>query len=223
MKTLIRAWIARCFCLLIPALVPTGQLQAATTLVILDAEGAPLADAVILVPGQSGPPPAGPFIVDQVDLAFVPHVLVVPVGAEVVFPNSDRTRHHVYSFSAPNQFELKLYRAKDAPPVSFSEPGVVELGCNIHDQMKGYIFVTQAHVFGVSNAEGKVTLAGLPAGTDKVLLWHPAMGTAPAQTFALSAQIRTDIRVQAEVESPKSDLRDRLKQFKRQAPEPEGD
>ncbi|WP_211216986.1 methylamine utilization protein [Simiduia agarivorans] len=223
MKSQIRSWIAPCLSLVLAVLLPWGQLLAATPVVILDAAGLPLPDAVLVVPGQSGPAPAGPFIVDQVDLTFVPHVLVIPVGAEVVFPNSDRTRHHVYSFSAPNQFELKLYRAKDAPPVKFDEPGIVELGCNIHDEMKGYLFVTRENVFGVSDAQGKVVFNDLAAGASEVIVWHPAMGTAAPQHYALAPEIRTDIRPVRPDPAPKSDLRDRLRRFKTQATEPAGD
>jgi plastocyanin len=72
---------------------------------------------------------------------FVPEVLVVPVGSEVRFPNHDTVRHHVYSFSPAKKFELKLYTGTPANPVLFDRPGVVVLGCNIHDQMVGWILV----------------------------------------------------------------------------------
>ena len=85
---------------------------------------------------------------DQVDLAFVPDVLVVPVHSSVQFPNSDAVRHQVYSFSSARQFQLPLYRGKPYPPVTFAQPGVVTLGCNIHDNMIAYIVVTAAPFFG---------------------------------------------------------------------------
>src|SRR5262245_19236882 len=77
-------------------------------------------------------------VMDQMDRQFVPHVLVVPVGSQVVFPNSDSVAHQVYSFSPANKFQLPLYRGKPYPPVAFNREGVVTLGCNIHDQMRAY-------------------------------------------------------------------------------------
>ena len=81
-------------------------------------------------------------IMDQVNLAFVPDVLVIPVHSTVQFPNSDAISHQVYSFSSARQFQLPLYRGKPYPPVTFDQPGVVTLGCNIHDNMLAYIVVT---------------------------------------------------------------------------------
>ena len=81
-------------------------------------------------------------IMDQVNLAFVPDVLVIPVHSSVQFPNSDAISHQVYSFSSARQFQLPLYRGKPYPPVVFDQPGVVTLGCNIHDNMLAYIVVT---------------------------------------------------------------------------------
>ncbi|MDZ7784535.1 MAG: hypothetical protein U5K56_16885 [Halioglobus sp.] len=101
---------------------------------------------------------------------------MIAPGAAVQFPNSDDTRHHVYSFSPGNTFELKLYRAGDAPPVVFENPGVVTLGCNIHDNMKAYIVVSDNPAIALSNADGIADLAWLPAGEAVTLeVWHPQL------------------------------------------------
>ena len=99
-------------------------------------------------------PPAPPVhaIMDQVNLAFVPDVLVIPVHSTVQFPNSDAVSHQVYSFSSARQFQLPLYRGKPYPPVTFDQPGIVTLGCNIHDNMLAYIVVTAAPFFGRTDA-----------------------------------------------------------------------
>ncbi len=76
----------------------------------------------------------------------------------VQFPNKDNIRHHVYSFSAARKFELPLYSGTPAQPVLFDKVGVVKLGCNIHDWMIGYIYVTETPYFGKSNAEGRVDM-----------------------------------------------------------------
>ena len=92
---------------------------------------------------------------DQVNLAFAPDVLVIPVHSTVQFPNSDAISHQVYSFSSARHFQLPLYRGKPYPPVQFDQPGVVTLGCNIHDNMIAYMLVTDAPFFGRTDALGK--------------------------------------------------------------------
>ncbi|MHA7881291.1 MAG: cupredoxin domain-containing protein [Saccharospirillum sp.] len=91
--------------------------------VLTDNQGEPLADAVLVVKaaGTSAGAPGGA-VVDQSNLAFVPEVTVVQAGTRVRFPNSDDTRHHVYSFSDAKTFELQLYRSDDAPRWSLIAP-----------------------------------------------------------------------------------------------------
>jgi plastocyanin len=104
----------------------------------LQRDGKTLAGAVVTVEAESPAMPATPpakATMDQVDLAFVPDVLVVPVHSTVQFPNSDAVSHQVYSFSSARRFQLPLYRGKPYPPVTFDQPGIVTLGCNIHDNM----------------------------------------------------------------------------------------
>ncbi|WP_105166969.1 methylamine utilization protein [Pseudoalteromonas sp. T1lg23B] len=110
----------------------------------------------------------------QKDRSFLPHTLVVPSGTLVDFPNFDSILHHVYSFSKAKSFELKLYRDKPLAPVSFTQPGVVELGCNIHDWMLGYILVVNSGVYGVSDEQGKVqlTLDSSQLGNVQLNVWH---------------------------------------------------
>jgi plastocyanin len=112
--------------------------------------------------------------VDQVDKQFVPYVKPVFVGSKVRFPNSDRIRHQVYSFSPAKKFELPLYGGTDAPPVVFDKPGVVVLGCNIHDWMVGYIYVSESPYFAKTGAGGTATIGDLPQGQYAVRVWHPA-------------------------------------------------
>ncbi|MGY8809863.1 MAG: methylamine utilization protein [Pseudomonadales bacterium] len=150
----------------------TVQSNAAQVL-LTDKAGAPLANAVLLVDGLP-PLQSQGYVMDQVDIQFVPRVLVAPVGTLVDFPNSDDVRHHVYSFSSAKPFELRLFKGSEAPPVAFDRAGVVVLGCNIHDSMIGYILVTQSPRFAVSDAQGIVSLPDLPAGNWPVSWWHPS-------------------------------------------------
>lgn len=136
----------------------------------------PLVGAVITLEAPALPP-ASPVaaIMDQVKLAFVPDVLVIPLHSKVQFPNSDAVSHQVYSFSSARQFQLPLYRGKAYPPVTFDQPGVVTLGCNIHDNMLAYIIVTGAPYFGRTGADGEWSVPNLPAGRYSLRLWHPLL------------------------------------------------
>jgi len=114
-------------------------------------------------------------VMDQIDRAFVPDLLVIPTGSTVAFPNSDSVSHQIYSFSPAKKFQLPLYRGKPYPPVRFERPGLVTLGCNIHDSMLAYVLVTDAPYFGRTDAGGSWS-ADVPRGTYRVTVWHPRMG-----------------------------------------------
>ncbi|MDD1968318.1 methylamine utilization protein [Pseudomonas putida] len=140
----------------------------------VDAQGKPLNDVVLTLQGPAGKPdPAPKADMDQRDQRFAPHVLAVRTGTQIKFPNSDNIRHQVYSFSAAKRFELRLYGGTPSDPVLFDKPGVVVLGCNIHDWMLGYVYVTDDPWFGVSDEKGTLTLDQMPAGHYVATLWHP--------------------------------------------------
>lgn len=148
------------------------------TVTILRHDGKPLPGAVVMVHSLDGTAkPSAPVraVMDQVDLKFTPDLLVVPVGSTVVFPNSDRTAHEVYSFSPAHPFQLPLYRGKPYPPVRFDKPGLVTLGCNIHDFMIAYIVVTDASFYGETDAAGVWSASGIPPGQYRVEVWHPRL------------------------------------------------
>jgi len=114
-------------------------------------------------------------IMDQAHNAFVPHILIVQTGTSVLFPNNDVVSHHVYSFSEPKTFELPLYKGNAHPPLLFDRPGVVVLGCNIHDSMLGYILVVDTPHFASTDAQGSISLDGLPAGDYSLRVWTPRL------------------------------------------------
>lgn len=170
-----RGAAALAFCLL-PLAALAGELHA----LVRDKSGTALADAVVLaVPAQRPASlPRGAtatIIVDQVNKEFIPYVLPVQAGTTVNFPNKDNIRHHVYSFSPAKTFELPLYKGDSAPPVLFDKPGPVILGCNIHDWMIAYIYVTESPYYAKTGADGKARLAALPAGDYTLRVWHPRM------------------------------------------------
>ncbi len=159
-------------------LTPVPALAGDLVMTIRDSAGKPVPNAVVMVRPASGVP-AGPirfpwaYAVAQQDIQFAPFVLVVPVGATVGFPNRDKVRHHVYSFSAGNKFELKLFGKDESRSVVFKAVGVAAIGCNIHDQMVGFIRVVDTPWAIRTGADGVATLRGIPAGGATVTIWHP--------------------------------------------------
>jgi plastocyanin len=146
---------------------------------VTDDSGRGVEDAVVVaVPVEASArtaPSPKPDALDQIDKEFVPKVKVVVVGTPVTFPNKDAVRHHVYSFSGAKQFELPLYAGVPARPVVFDKPGIVVLGCNIHDWMVGHIYVSESPWFAKTGRDGKAVISGLSSQAYFVRVWHPQM------------------------------------------------
>jgi len=143
---------------------------------VADASGAGLADAVVFaVPAGGASRARAPraVAIDQVNKEFLPALTVVQTGTPISFPNNDTVRHHVYSFSQAKTFEIKLYTGVPTAPVVFDKPGIVTLGCNIHDWMQAWVLVVDTPHFAKSAAGGEARLAALPPGEYDVHVWHP--------------------------------------------------
>jgi plastocyanin len=176
------------------AIVIAGSAAAADlTVTVKGDDGAPLADAVVMVHPAGGAGPASairyswPNAMVQQNIAFNPYVLIVPVGSTVAFPNKDKVRHHVYSFSAAKKFELKLYGQQEERTVTFDKTGVVALGCNIHDSMIGYIYVADTPFAVKTDTTGTAVIHGLPGGAGTLSVWHPDMKARAAVDRPLAA------------------------------------
>ncbi len=164
-------------------LLTAGALRGAAVEVTLhQSDGAPLEGAVLMVHPLHAPPlpPPEPATMDQREQRFVPHVLTVQTGGTVRFPNSDAVSHHVYSFSPAKKFELFLAKGAPAKEVVFDKPGVVALGCNIHDWMLAYVLVADTPYVAVTGANGSAAVNGLPAGRYRLEAWHPRLVDPPA-------------------------------------------
>ena len=165
-------------CFLLPLIALASPAKAGELVVQLRTpNGAPVRDAVVtLYPDGRPVPPASPshvFQIAQRDIRFTPFVLVVPVGAQVAFPNFDNVRHHVYSFSPAKRFELKLYAKEQNRTVRFDKPGVVPIGCNIHDQMTAFVKVIDTALVAQSDASGRALFDAVPNGPIVARIWHP--------------------------------------------------
>jgi plastocyanin len=191
---------------------------------LVDQAGQPVGDVVARIDRAQADatPQASEAVMDQSNLSFSPRVLAISTGTEVRFPNSDDTRHHVYSFSPAKTFELRLFRGNEAPPVEFDQAGLVVVGCNIHDAMLGYIYVSDGHVYGVSDAGGGLTLPAFSAGDDaELIVWHPELSEGLALPLSQLDVTGDALRIelpftqrQAEPEPASGGLRNRLQQFK---------
>jgi plastocyanin len=146
---------------------------------VRDNKDRPVADAVVsLVPLDRSPalvPPAEPAVIAQRDQEFEPYVTAIVTGTRVRFPNLDNIRHQVYSLSKTKPFEIPLYGAGAEQTLLFDRPGIVALGCNIHDWMSAYIVVVATPHFQKTPADGLATLADLPPGHYRLDVWHPRL------------------------------------------------
>jgi plastocyanin len=163
---------------LLCALAAGAPARAATLVITVQTfDGRPLSGAVVTAhpldaPAHRVPPIKA--VMDQVNRAFAPDLLVIPVGSTVTFPNTDSVSHQIYSFSAAKRFQLPLYRGTPYPPVHFDQAGVVILGCNIHDEMVGYLVVTDAAYYGRADAKGAWSNE-VARGRYRITIWHPRM------------------------------------------------
>jgi plastocyanin len=112
------------------------------------------------------------FRMAQKNKRFEPDLLVVPVGSLVDFPNLDPWFHNVFSLYQGKRFDLGLYQAGTQKSVRFDKPGVSYLFCNIHPEMSAAVLAVESHWYGVSDANGHVTIPAVPAGKYELHLWH---------------------------------------------------
>ncbi|MHB8528702.1 MAG: cupredoxin domain-containing protein [Caulobacteraceae bacterium] len=166
-----RTVVASLLAFLLPALAQAADL----VVTVRTPQGRPVADAVVSLPAPRGRPIRfpWPYRMAQRNMQFDPFVLIVPTGADVAFPNLDKVRHHVYSFSPAHPFELKLYGHDQTRFVRFDKPGVIAVGCNIHDSMVGFIDVVDTPYAAKTDASGQAVIHEAPAGTATLRVWRP--------------------------------------------------
>ena len=131
------------------------------------------------------------FIMDQRDLTFNPHILPIPVGASVHFPNNDKVDHNIFSLSQTKKFNLGSYKSGESKTVLFDKPGIVELRCDVHAEMAAYIMVLKNPYFAVTDDQGRFEIPDskhleqngikgikdLPAGNYVLKIWHEKLKT----------------------------------------------
>ena len=144
---------------------------------VFDSDGDPVPDIAVVARPLDGTLAAhdapSPATMNQRGQSFDPHILIVETGASIEFPNADAVQHHVYSFSPAKKFDITIASGDVEGPLTFDEPGVVTLGCNIHDSMLGYILVVDSPHFAKTDEQGAARLPGLDEGTYELSIWTP--------------------------------------------------
>jgi len=141
-------------------------------------------------------PRAESFVMSQQDGTFVPHVLPVPLGSTVEFPNADEVYHNVFSLSRSYAFDLGRYPRGTSRSVRFDEPGVVKVFCHIHSDMSGVVLVLPNGFFARPDERGRLRIDGIPPGEYTVVAWHER---APRTTRTVSIAAGEATRVEFEI------------------------
>jgi len=130
--------------------------------------------------GAPASPAQNPRLV-QKNKSFEPHILVVPAGSVVEFPNRDPFFHNVFSLFEGKRFDLGLYEAGTSRMVRFDRPGISYIFCNIHPEMNAVVITMATPLYAISNADGQLSLAGVPFGRYRLHVWSEGMGPENAQ------------------------------------------
>ncbi len=154
--------------------------DAGNVVVWLSPEEEPARQAAAALPAQK------PTLV-QHNKSFEPHVLVVPVGSVVAFPNRDPFFHNVFSLFDGKRFDLGLYEAGTSRDVHFDRPGISFIFCNIHPEMSAVVIALDTPYYGVSDSRGQIVIPNVPSGRYTLRSWYE--GALPETLKALTREI----------------------------------
>ena len=126
-------------------------------------------------PSRSPAVSVGRAAIDQRRETFIPHVLAVPTGTVVAFPNSDETYHNVFSLSRIQPFDLGRYAAGNSRSVIFDRSGIARIFCDIHSHMSAFVLVFDHQFFAVTDDDGRYRLEGVPPGTYRLVVWNESV------------------------------------------------
>ena len=147
-------------------------------IVILEKDNKPspdLGDAVVYLEGAATPATAAAPVTVEIaitDKIYAPHVVVVPVGSTVRFPNHDPFNHNVFSLSEPNTFDLGLYGRGETRGWTFQHPGLVRIYCNVHPRMVAYVHVMANRLHAQPGQDGGFLIENVPPGRHRLHVWH---------------------------------------------------
>ena len=180
-----RSIFALAFCVLAPWAAQAGTLQVS----VLDKEGKPVPDAVVVLVPSAGGAPKAPLpmrvAINQEKMRFVPAVSLVAVGAHASFVNNDPWAHHVRASpagamefnSTAGGFDLLLDGKPEGKPgksaeATFDKPGAVLLGCFLHASMRGHVYVSDSPWAALTAEDGQASFEAVPSGPVFVKVWQ---------------------------------------------------
>lgn len=156
-------------------------------------------DVVVYLEGPnthiSPRPSAGKPQLKQINQSFEPHVLGVPVGATVDFPNGDLVYHNVFSYSKTKKFDLGYYGKGRSKQVTFDRPGVVQVFCDIHSTMSAYVLVVDSPFVTQPGDDGTYSFGDLPNGTYTLRIWHPDLGDRAMKVTVVDGVTNFDVNL----------------------------
>jgi plastocyanin len=133
------------------------------------------------------PAPARGKVISQHGKTFLPHVLAVPVGTKVSFRNDDPVFHNIFSITKPNEFDTGLYKQGATYVQVFRHAGPVQLLCNIHASMLGYVYVVDSPYYAQADAGGAFAIRGVPPGDYEIHVWHEAAAHPTVEKVSVGA------------------------------------
>lgn len=154
--------------------------------------------AVVYLAGTAGEPalPVTAPEMAQEDTVFVPSLVIVPVGSTVRFPNHDPFFHNVFSYSAASRFDLGRYPRGESKDVTFAEPGLVKVYCEVHESMRGAILVMENRHWARPDGDGRFRLEDVPPGRYTLVAWHADRGEKETPvTVPSSGLVRVEIEL----------------------------
>ena len=134
-------------------------------------------------------------VVTQREKTFLPHVLAVPIGTTVQFRNDDRIYHNVFSIAKPNDFDAGIRATGATYTRTFNSPGAVEILCNIHSTMNGYVFVVDSPLYAKAQASGAFSIRGVAPGRYELAAWHEAASNITRKTIVIGGEGAHDVTV----------------------------
>lgn len=193
--------------LVVGAATPGPVARVAGRIVILEKDNKPstdLSDAVLYLEAPAtatevAPPAAHPVTIEIAitDKTYAPHVVVIPVGSTIRFPNHDPFNHNVFSVSEPNSFDLGLYGRGEAKSYTFMHPGLVRVYCNVHPRMVAYVQVMENRYFAQPGDDGSFAIDNVPTGRYRLHVWHERIPSEVVQDVSSAGDADLEIALNA--------------------------